>query len=101
MSSRQRLIEKDSFSRCDETCPDVDRKASIAKDEISSAVISLVDNLVDQIKSIGTGKLRDALTACCEELHEMTNERDTLQERVDELERLVEDLKTELNEVTQ
>lgn len=102
MSSRE--AQRESYNRCDETCPAVDRAIEPVRDMAhtgNGCDASDIDRMIETIKQIGTGKLRDALTECCEELLEERRKCEELQEKVKDLERQVEDLGYELKDVQQ
>lgn len=84
---------KESTRYCPETCPDVDRAFSDAE----TGIRGLLDELCTQIKLIGTEKLRDALCQAISDKNDAEEERDSLKDRVRELEAEVEYLERQLS----
>ncbi|KRG69143.1 hypothetical protein [Pseudoxanthomonas dokdonensis] len=75
---------KASFSRCPETCPEVDR---------------IMSEAVEEIKRRGTERLREALTDACEELEEMESRLNEANDKISKLEDEVSDLKGAIREI--
>lgn len=108
-------LHRQAREYCEETCPAVDSAFSDAlaklEDCISSEdrphVASILDDLRDTVKRVGTEKLRDALCSAIRDKNDLEEERDELQVRVRDLESKIDDLENqvaklerELSEVT-
>jgi chromosome segregation ATPase len=108
-------LHRQAREYCEETCPAVDSAFSdaLAKledwigSENSTHVASILDDLRDTVKRVGTEKLRDALCSALRDKNDLEEERDELQGRVrdlesdvDDLEHQVAELERELAEVT-
>ena len=96
----------ESKGYCSETCPDVDSAFSDAWSDIKDMVAPrcetdaerVLDMLCQEVKKVGTEKLRDALCSAISDKMDAEAERDDLQRQVGELEIEVAGLKDELRQ---
>lgn len=97
-------LHKEARAYCPETCPDVDRAFSDAWGRLREYVAeacwkgaeSTLDKLCEEVKKVGTEKLRDALCSAISDKNDIERERDELQDRVRDLESEVDRLQNEV-----
>lgn len=107
-----REIDREVFSYCSETCPAVNDAFSETLSSLQGIVgpdnhkelEDLIDSLCDEVKKVGTEKLRDAMRACVSDkqdverdLRDAQREIANLNSRVDDLENVVNQLEKELD----
>lgn len=91
--------ERESFRYCDETCPDVDNAADDAIKTLKDDITDVIRGMVDEIKDNGTRKLRRALVEVIEEKQRLEEEVEELQRSVEYRDDEIAELKLELNEL--
>ena len=95
-----RHAQRESFSRCPETCPAVDRVANewlaSINEDVPAWLEDSVRQMVDDTKEVGTSKLRDALTEACAELLEAQGECEDLRREIRDNEATIEDLRSQV-----
>lgn len=97
-------IHRLSREYCEDTCPNVDEAFNAARDRLAelvapslaSAVGAVLSSLCDKVKEVGTEKLREALCRAISDKVDIEHERDELQERVNELEATVDNLRDDV-----
>lgn len=100
-------LQRQSRDYCPETCPDVDRAFSEAIDKLKDIIAptnldyagEVMKELCEQVKEVGTEKLRDALCTAIRDKNDMEEESDELQGRVRDLESKVDDLENQVSEL--
>ncbi|MNM06959.1 hypothetical protein D3C81_169900 [compost metagenome] len=79
-----RYAEKRSFSYCKETCPDVD---------------SVFSDFLEEVKRVGTNKLRDALTEASSDLIDAEAEVEDLKRQLSAKDDEISDLLQQIREL--
>lgn len=106
MSYRTRELERQVFSYCPETCPDVEAAFADTFTDVKGIVGAnnhdelerLLDALLKRVKEVGTEKLREALRQAVEDKNEAKGERDQANDRISDLEDDIRGLERELAE---
>ena len=95
-----RHAQRESFSRCPETCPAVDKAAyewiQNVGHEVPAWLEESLQEMVDGTKTVGTNKLRDALTETCSDLIEAQDEAEELKRQVRDHEATIEELRSQI-----
>lgn len=95
-----RHAQRDSFSRCPETCPAVDKAAyewmQSVGHEIPAWLEESLQEMVDDTKTVGTNKLRNALTEACSDLIEAQDEAEELKRQVRDHESTIDELRSQI-----
>lgn len=95
-----RHAQRESYSRCPETCPAVDKVAfewmQNVDHEIPAWLEDSLQNMVDSTKLVGTNKLRDALTEACSDLLECHEEIESLKRQLQDHEATVDELRSQV-----
>lgn len=95
-----RYALRESFSRCPETCPAVDKAAYEWMQSVGHDIPLWLENslqeMVDSTKAVGTNRLRDALTEACSDLIECHEEIESLKRQVQDHEAMVADLASQV-----
>jgi hypothetical protein len=95
----------ESKGYCRETCPDVDSAFADAWSDLRELVAPrceteaerILDMLCEQVKKVGTEKLREALCSAISDKMDVEGERDDLKMQVSDLESEISGLKDELS----
>lgn len=95
----------ESKGYCRETCPDVDSAFADAWSDLRELVAprcetdaeGLLNTLCEQVKTVGTEKLRAALCEAISDKMDAEGERDDLKRQVSDLESEISSLKDELS----